>query len=278
MDESTQGDVPRFMLPGEPGAAIRGTLDLPGIEPIRHVGWAQQPVPQPVANQSSPSAKHVGPGGHKGASLDPTRHIPIAIATKDHLGASDAEHHQPDVVVMDGPAVQETTAHANAKFYYFGYDVYIYLVIGLLLRVAVFLALAFAGSRSFAGVYAATFFLEALMFVMHSLRDKPGGRKVLTFELLIARTFILVSLTYLVLSCLTRVIHFEEGWARWVAVSLSALHTLVYLGLCIALANTIQAKKRLTINAMMIQQSTELRSGPGDLPVSSGSESKVKSG
>lgn len=269
-------EVPHtFLLPGDPGAAIGGTLD----KPVRHVHWAQDTA-APVSAQQQ-HHHHVGPGGQKGAHLDPTRHIPIAIAAKGPIvcglgTAADAavpDHEYPDVLVMDGPAVQETTDHANAKFYYYGTDVYMYLAIGLLLRVAVFFALTFAGSGTYAGIYASTFFLEVVLFVTHAFRSRPGGRKLLVFELLIVRTFLLVSVTYLVLSCLTRVIHFEEGWARWVAVSLSALHTLVYIGACIALANVIQAKYIIAINAMKLSRNNELRSGPLD----AAAESKLKS-
>lgn len=230
-----------FLLPGEQGAAIGGTLDAP------RAASEEQPAPVP---QPASFARHVGPGGKKGDVLDPKRHIPIALDTRAHMSDPSGST-PPDIVVMDGHAAALDIDQAHAKSWIFGNDLMLCLGIGFLMRIAVFFALVASGSRVYAGIYAVTFFLEALLFTLVSFRSKPGGRKLLWCAKVITWTFVMVTLPLAISASVTNWVHFEDGWARWVAVGLSYAHTLIYIYIGICLTNIIQSKMVLALRTRM---------------------------
>lgn len=253
-------DLP-FRLPGEPGASISGTLERPGDANLsdQHT----EHIHQPHHARLRPADQYAGPGGAKGAVLDPTRHIPIAIAAQAHAPEEPGAH-APDVVVMDGHRVNHELGHVYGKDHHFGTDVYFYLLSALLLRIAVFFMLALAGAPQYAGIYATTFFLEFLLLFFHAMRSRAGGHKLLKLSLVIMWTFIAVSLAFAISSCITNWVHFEKQGLRWTAVGLSFTHALLYFGSIIATANILQAKLVLSLRTIMLDASNKLRSGPSE--------------
>lgn len=233
----------QFYAPGDAGATLGGSIRQPSqLPPMR---GAQQTTSGPPPPASAPNLP----------LLNPYRHLPLASATTK-------EGHNA-VLTYDAATGITHNEQALLKAHHFSGDAYILCLFACVLRFAVLFMLAAAGAPRYAVIYAVTFLLEFWIAIVVYIRDWPGARKLLKLTLLFVATFLGVQTWFLVFTVLGKV-SINTGGVKWTAVSLSAVVTLLYVGLSIAIVNIIQAKKISAYHTGLLLQYESLKSGPDD--------------
>lgn len=192
--------------------------------------------------------------------MNPTTHLPMSA----HPGRQreDGTREPAHVMALDVNKTISDIRTARLKSEHFSHSCYIFAAIGLAVHFVVLFCFAFAGSVTFGGIYAVTLLLEIIVMTAVSLRASWGGLRLLGFASLMCWTFIGVVLTLAITGSVTNWMHFEETWARWLALGLTYAHVLICFGMAVCLVNVMQAKMIISLRAAQVAAARVQYSGP----------------
>ncbi len=225
---------PQLFLPGEEGATplYEEEVELIGADDGAAGVFQDEAQLQPPMQPQQPGAEmHVPP------PAPPAPHDEHHFSTSVPLAAVPTSDGGLTILTMDVDVVEGDFKHAVSKGHHFGLSDYILAFLAGVLHLVMFICFLMAGSAVGAAVCIVTSLVEVIAFFASFLRNAPGAFKILRFGKFCCRIFMIVELGLAISASITNWIHFEEGWARWLAVSCAYAHTVLLFGLQQGLLN-----------------------------------------